>query len=132
MLCTDVADQQSAVPLVQVTQQLGAALVALMNNIRARFENHRGEELRVRLAEVPDPMDAAVRPDAGRIHEGAWDDHAGVRHGRDVTRYPNVPLRVGICNKRRNEKKMESRKKIYFNKKKESHELITVDDQKHR
>lgn len=101
MLCTNVANKQGAVPLVQVTQQLGAPLVALMNNFCARFENHRREELRVRLAIVPDPMDAPIWPDAGRIHEGARDDHAGIRHGCDVTRYPDIPLRVGICNKRR-------------------------------
>lgn len=96
MLCANVVDEQSAVPLVQVAQQLGAALVALVHNVSACFEDNRGEELRVRLAEVPDPVNATVRPDTRRIHEGARDDHAGVCHGRDVPRYPNVPLATDI------------------------------------
>lgn len=96
MLRADVADQQGAVPLVQVAQQLGAALVALVHDVGACFEDDRGEELRVRLAKVPDAVNASVRPDAGRIHEGAWDDHAGVCHGRDVPGYPNIPLATGI------------------------------------
>ena len=96
MLSADVVDEQSAVPLVQVAQQLGAALVALVHDVCACFEDDGREELRVRLAKVPDTVNAAVRPDAGRIHEGARDDHTGVRHGRDVPRDPNVPLATGI------------------------------------
>lgn len=97
VLRADVVDEQSAVPLQQVAQQLGAALVALVHHVRARLEDDGGEELRVRLAEVPDAVGAAVRPDAGRVHEGARDDHAGVRHGRDVPRNPDVPLAAAIC-----------------------------------
>lgn len=96
MLCADVVDEQSAVSLVQVTQQLGAALVALVHDVCACFEDNRREELRVRLAKVPDTVNATVRPDTRRIHEGARDDHTGVCHGRDVPRYPNVPLATGI------------------------------------
>jgi len=96
VLRADVVDEQGAVPLVQVAQQLGAALEALVHDVRARFEDNGREELRVRLAEVPDTVSAAVRPDARRIHEGARDDHAGVRHGRDVPRYPNVPLATAV------------------------------------
>lgn len=96
MFCADVVDEQSAVPLVQVAQQLGAALVALVHNICARFEDDRRKELRVRVAKVPDTVNATVRPDTGRIHECARDDHTGVCHGRDVPRYPNVPLATDI------------------------------------
>lgn len=96
MLTADVVDEQSAVPLVQVTQQLGAALVALVHNVRACFEDNGRKELRVRLAKVPDTVNATVRPDTRRIHECARDDHTGVCHGRDVPRYPNVPLATGI------------------------------------
>lgn len=96
MLGADVVDEQCAVPLVQVAQEFGSALVALVHNICTRFEDYRREELRVGLAEVPDTVNATIRPHAGWIHEGAWDDHAGVCHGRDVPRYPNVPLATGI------------------------------------
>lgn len=96
MLRANVVDEQSAVPLVQVAQQLGATLVALVHDVCARFEDDRREELRVRLAKVPDTVDATVRPDSRRIHESARDDHAGVCHGRNVPRYPNVPLAAGI------------------------------------
>lgn len=98
---TDVVDKQSAVPLVQVAQQLSATLVALVHNVRTCFEDHRGKELRVRLAKVPDTVNATVRPDARRIHECARDDHAGVCHGWDVPRYPNIPLATGVWEKTR-------------------------------
>lgn len=96
MLGANIANEKGAVPLVQVAQQLGAALVALVHHVRARLEDDGWEELRVRLAKVPDAVDAAVRPDPRRVDERARDDHAGVGHGRDVPRYPNVPLATGI------------------------------------
>lgn len=96
MLGANITNEKGAVPLVQVAQQLGAALVALVHHVRARLEDDGWEELRVRLAKVPDAVDAAVRPDPRRVHERARDDHAGVGHGRDVPRYPNVPLATGI------------------------------------
>lgn len=91
-----MVDEQSAVPLVQVAQQLGAALVALVHDICARFEDNGWKELRVWVAKVPDTVNATVRPDTRRVHERARDDHARVCHGRDVPRYPNVPLATGI------------------------------------
>lgn len=96
MLWANIADEQGAVPLVQVAKQLGAALVALVHYVRACLKDDRREKLRVRLAKVPDAMDAAVRPDPRRVDERARDDHAGVVHGRDVPRYPNVPLATDI------------------------------------
>lgn len=96
MLRANIANEKGAVPLVQVSQQLGAAFVALVHHVRARLEDDRREELRVRLAKVPDAVDATVRPDPRWVDERARDDHTGVSHGRNVPRHPNVPLATGI------------------------------------
>ena len=91
MLCAQVVDEQSAVPLIEVSQQLGATLVALVHHVRAGLEDNGREQLRVRLAEVPDAVHAVVRAGAVGEHEGTRDDNAGVGHGRDVPRQPDLP-----------------------------------------
>lgn len=96
MFGANVADEQGAVPLVQVAQQFGAALVAFVHNVRACLKDDRWEKLRVRLAIVPDSMDAPVWPDSRRVDKRAWDDHTGVGHGRNVTGDPHVPLATRI------------------------------------
>lgn len=85
VLCPDVVDEQGAVPLLQVTQQLCAALVALMHDVRACLEDDRREKLGVGLSKVPDAMNATVGPDTRWINESARDDHTGVCHGRDFS-----------------------------------------------
>lgn len=85
VFCTDVVDEQGAVSLLQVTQQLCAAFIALMHNVCACLEDDRRKELGVRLSKVPDAMNAPVWSDTGWINESTRDNHTGVCHGWDVS-----------------------------------------------